>query len=90
LPDRDQKFGVIASDTEPFCGACNRIRLSADGVLRGCLYEPAGIPLKPFLDEKLPSHALRAKIKSAVLQKSSYHPAVGRELVPFSMAEVGG
>ena len=33
---------MIASDTEPFCEDCNRLRLSADGMLRGCLYEPRG------------------------------------------------
>ena len=31
-------IGVIASVTEPFCEACNRLRLTADGQLRSCLF----------------------------------------------------
>jgi cyclic pyranopterin phosphate synthase len=30
--------GVIASVTRPFCGACDRVRLTADGQLRNCLF----------------------------------------------------
>ena len=32
------KVGVIASVTRPFCGACDRVRLTADGQLRNCLF----------------------------------------------------
>ena len=90
LPQTGFSFGMIASDTEPFCEACNRLRLSADGMLRGCLYEPQGVPLKPLLDKKLPIEELTDKIRNVVKQKSSFHPAVGRQRVPFSMAQVGG
>jgi len=31
-------IGIIASVTEPFCGTCNRFRLTADGQLRNCLF----------------------------------------------------
>ena len=31
--------GIIASVTRPFCGACDRLRLTADGQLRSCLFE---------------------------------------------------
>ncbi|MBL92115.1 MAG: cyclic pyranopterin phosphate synthase MoaA [Myxococcales bacterium] len=90
LPNTGFSFGMIASDTEPFCEDCNRLRLSADGMLRGCLYEPQGVPLKAMLDKKLPITDLKDKIRSVVMQKSSFHPAVGRQRVPFSMAQVGG
>ena len=36
--DGDGDIGVIASVTEPFCDQCNRIRLTADGKLRACLF----------------------------------------------------
>ncbi len=32
------KVGVIASVTRPFCGACDRTRLTADGQIRNCLF----------------------------------------------------
>jgi cyclic pyranopterin phosphate synthase len=90
VPSKDVVFGMIASDTEPFCSDCNRLRLSADGALRGCLYQPEGIPLKGVLDKKLPIEELRSILKASILQKTSYHPAVGLGRVPFSMAQVGG
>jgi cyclic pyranopterin phosphate synthase len=39
-------FGIIASTTAPFCRACDRARLTADGVLYQCLYARAGLDLR--------------------------------------------
>jgi GTP 3',8-cyclase len=36
--DGDGEIGLISSVTEPFCGTCNRLRLTADGGLRNCLF----------------------------------------------------
>jgi cyclic pyranopterin phosphate synthase len=38
-------FGIIASVTAPFCGACERARLTADGKLFTCLYAADGLDL---------------------------------------------
>jgi cyclic pyranopterin phosphate synthase len=38
-------FGIIASVTAPFCGACDRARLTADGKLFTCLYAADGLDL---------------------------------------------
>jgi len=40
------RFGVIASTTEPFCSACDRARLTADGQWYTCLYAPSGTDLR--------------------------------------------
>jgi cyclic pyranopterin phosphate synthase len=45
LPD-GRSFGIVASMTEPFCGACNRSRLTSDGIWYQCLYAHSGIDLK--------------------------------------------
>jgi GTP 3',8-cyclase len=45
LPD-GTVFGVIASTTEPFCGACDRARLTADGMWIQCLYARSGVDLR--------------------------------------------
>ncbi len=34
----DYSFGIIAAVTKPFCGACDRVRLTADGQVRNCLF----------------------------------------------------
>ncbi|MGO2667944.1 MAG: GTP 3',8-cyclase MoaA, partial [Microbacterium gubbeenense] len=41
--------GVIASVTAPFCGACDRVRLTADGQMRNCLFSNSEFDLVPIL-----------------------------------------
>ena len=48
LPD-GTVFGIIASTTAPFCRACDRARLTADGMWYLCLYARAGIDLRAAL-----------------------------------------
>lgn len=45
LPD-GTRFGLIASTTAPFCSACDRARLTADGLFYTCLYAPDGTDLR--------------------------------------------
>jgi cyclic pyranopterin phosphate synthase len=44
-------FGIIASTTEPFCAACDRSRLTADGLWLLCLYARGGLDLRRPLRE---------------------------------------
>jgi GTP 3',8-cyclase len=83
-------FGVIASDTEPFCGDCDRLRLTADGRLRGCLYQSGGIPLGAALASGASDDTIAALIDTGLDDKRSWHPLVAAHRVPFSMADVGG
>lgn len=48
------RVGFIASETQPFCGGCSRLRLTATGELRACLLKPEGVPLKGVAAEALP------------------------------------
>jgi len=41
--------GIIASVTQPFCGACDRVRLTADGQIRNCLFAREESDLMPVL-----------------------------------------
>ena len=43
------RIGTIASITEPFCGDCNRLRVTADGQAFTCLFAAEGTDLRPFL-----------------------------------------
>jgi cyclic pyranopterin phosphate synthase len=75
LPGAQGSVGVITPMTHTYCGSCNRVRLTADGRLRTCLFGDhevdlrtplrAGIPLEPFvrqaLAEKPEQHALLAR-----------------------------
>ncbi|MEM8867620.1 MAG: GTP 3',8-cyclase MoaA [Verrucomicrobiota bacterium] len=47
--DGSAEFGLITSVTQPFCGACTRARISADGQLYTCLFASKGLDLKAYL-----------------------------------------
>jgi cyclic pyranopterin phosphate synthase len=83
-------FGLIASDTQPFCDRCDRLRLSPDGRLRGCLYAPAGVPLGTALRGGASDDEVRAILDGEIATKRSWHPLTQLERPRFSMADVGG
>jgi len=43
------EIGVVASVTRPFCGTCNRLRLTADGAVRNCLFTNDEVSLRTLL-----------------------------------------
>jgi GTP 3',8-cyclase len=49
LDGRPAKVGVIASVSQPFCGACDRTRLTADGQVRNCLFGQEETDLRGLL-----------------------------------------
>jgi cyclic pyranopterin phosphate synthase len=83
-------FGIIASDTQPFCESCDRLRLTADGRLRGCLYEQAGVPLGAALKAGASDDDLRAMLELGLARKRSHHPLRVDRTHAFSMADTGG
>ncbi|MDQ3649449.1 MAG: GTP 3',8-cyclase MoaA [Acidobacteriota bacterium] len=67
------EIGIIAPVTEPFCGACSRIRLTADGQIRTCLFSKTEHSLR----DRIRSNASRAEIieyiESVVMKKEPRH-----------------
>lgn len=63
LPD-GQTFGIVASTTRPFCAACDRARLTADGVLLLCLYAQHGTDLRRPLRAGASHDTLRRLIEA--------------------------
>jgi cyclic pyranopterin phosphate synthase len=63
LPD-GTTFGVIASTTAPFCGSCDRSRLTADGTWYLCLYARTGVDLRALLRRGATDAELRAHLGS--------------------------
>ena len=65
IPGYQGKVGIIAAFSRTFCGACNRIRLTAQGTLKTCLYDDGVLDLKQLMrdgasDEKLVEALMRA------------------------------
>jgi GTP 3',8-cyclase len=62
--DGSGEIGVVSSVTQPFCGDCGRLRLSADGQIFGCLFARAGSDLRALLRKTRDDAALAAALSS--------------------------
>jgi cyclic pyranopterin phosphate synthase len=68
------EVGIIAPVTQPFCGSCNRLRLTADGKIRTCLFSQHEHDLKPCLSHGSDSNEdLVARLQQIVLSKEQGH-----------------
>jgi cyclic pyranopterin phosphate synthase len=63
------RVGFIAPLTEPFCGACSRMRLTADGKIRPCLFSDYEVDVARLLRDEARDDALIEAIQSTVWRK---------------------
>lgn len=86
------EVGIIAPVTEPFCGHCNRIRLTADGKIRTCLFSITEHDLRPLLRDGKTDAQLADWLRAVVWQKEARHHIGEAEFVPppRSMSCIGG
>jgi cyclic pyranopterin phosphate synthase len=69
----DYSVGIIASVTQPFCGACDRVRLTADGQIRNCLFARTESDLRTPLRSGASDAELAARWVAAVAGKKPGH-----------------
>ena len=94
LPGHRGKVGIIAAYSRTFCGTCNRIRITPQGVLKTCLYDHGVLHLRDLMraglnDVQLTEHlrdAFRHRHKNGWEAEKARH---GRP-VEESMATIGG
>ena len=67
------RIGFINPVSEPFCGDCNRIRLTADGRLRTCLFSLNETDLRGPMREGAEDHELEQIVRDAVWRKELKH-----------------
>lgn len=72
-PDHAGRIGLIAPYGAGFCDGCNRLRVTARGKLRLCLFGDGGINLRDLLDDDGDRDALAARIAGALGGKASGH-----------------
>jgi cyclic pyranopterin phosphate synthase len=86
------EIGLIAPVTQPFCGHCSRIRLTADGKLRTCLFSKDDHDLRALLREGATDEDLVIYIRSVVMDKEEGHRINDPGFVPPSrtMVFIGG
>ena len=86
LPGAMGTVGLIAPVSHEFCGECRRIRVTADGKLKGCLHSREEISLRG-----LHGDALTAAIQQGILQKPRQHHLTKHASdTPRTMNQIGG
>lgn len=84
--------GVIASVTRPFCSNCDRLRITADGFVRSCLFATTETDLKPALRPSLNTELLETLIRSNLWKKEKGHEISTQHFIkpPRTMHSIGG
>lgn len=86
LPGARGTVGLISPLSHSFCGACRRVRITADGRLKSCLHSSGELSLKG-----LHGDALEAAIRQGILQKPLCHHLAERASdTPRTMNQIGG
>lgn len=92
VPGYRGRVGIIASMTRPFCERCSRLRLTAEGALKSCLFHAPESELRDAMRAGITDGELADRIRAAVLEKPAGHAPLD-ELVAMDnrvMAEIGG
>jgi GTP 3',8-cyclase len=86
------EIGIIAPVTEPFCGACSRIRLTADGQIRTCLFSTVEYSLRDVVRSGATRNEIVGYIESVVMKKEPRHYINDPEFVQpaRTMSFIGG
>lgn len=86
------ELGIIAPVSEPFCGHCNRIRLTADGKVRTCLFSVTEHDLRSLLRAGASDDAIAEWLRGVVWGKEARHHIGEPDFVapPRSMSCIGG
>ena len=89
---RPGEVGFISSVSQAFCTSCNRIRLTAEGNLRTCLFSLAETPLRDLLRDGASDDQLGEVIETAVWHKEEGHLINQEGFVKptKSMSQIGG
>jgi len=95
VPGHQGKIGIIAAYTRSFCGTCNRIRVTPQGMLRTCLYDDGVLNLKELMRKGMNEEGIISALKSALFHKAKDGKEAealrsSRLPVSESMATIGG
>lgn len=89
----DTSVSFITSMTESFCSTCNRLRLTADGSIKPCLFDPSEISLRDLLRNNTSEEVIIQTILDALkLKPEAHEPAedLAADYNNRSMIQIGG
>jgi cyclic pyranopterin phosphate synthase len=86
------RVGIIRSVTAPFCESCNRLRITADGNIRNCLFARTETPLRDLLRAKASDDVLLQQFQRCIRDKAAAHGIDGHGFAPPDrpMYAIGG
>ncbi|MCL7986658.1 GTP 3',8-cyclase MoaA [Sphingobacterium sp. lm-10] len=96
IPGYRGNIAVISSMSEPFCSGCNRIRLTADGKLKNCLFSDSEVDLLTPLrtgEDPVPlikAHIYKKKAKLGGQMTQDFNDLEAEKLSNRSMIRIGG
>lgn len=73
IPGFKGTFGFISSMSDHFCSSCNRLRLTADGQIKVCLFDPEEVSLRDLMRQGASDDELLSTIQRAVAGKKEKH-----------------
>lgn len=90
--DPRSRVGIIASVSTPFCGACDRTRLTSDGAIRSCLFSARETPLRALLRSDADDEEIAAAWRGAMIAKPAAHGLDAEDFaIPSrTMSRIGG
>ena len=90
IPGAMGTIGVITPISNHFCASSNRIRVTASGVIKGCLFESGGVSLRPYLNRS--DDELRDVLLQVLRAKPNRHHLTDNttQIAPFAMSQIGG
>jgi len=95
IPDAIGKVGIIAAYSRTFCGTCNRIRLTPQGMLKTCLYDDGVFNVRKLIRAGATDQQLRDTFLSALSNRArdgweAEHNRSTNTPVQESMSTIGG
>lgn len=88
--DNGYRLGIISTISNPFCGSCDRLRLTATGELYACLFSATGRDLRGSLRDGADDAVLEGIVRGHVWNKEAGYAATGYVERPISMHALGG
>ncbi len=98
FPEFSGKIGLISAMTHQFCGTCNRVRLTSEGMLKLCLQYQTGVDIRALLRSGADDDRIRETMRRAVYEKPACHhferagsaAETIREAETRDMSQIGG
>ena len=90
LPGMKGTFGFIAPYSHHFCGTCNRLRLTADGQLRTCLFSTRSYDIKAMMRQGASDEEIITLLKKALAEKPGSWQEADGQMNGKGLRSVGG